>query len=494
MRRAAAVSVISLASLAATFQACSSARSQAAEASGPELYAQHCAVCHGADGNGDGPAAYLLFPKPRDFTRAYYKIRSTASGSLPTDNDLYQTITNGMPGSAMPSFEWLSDVDRQALVEVVESFSQDFEEFEPESLPAPAQPPPTSPDQLALGAEKYEELGCWKCHGEEGEGDGPSAAALSDDWGYPIRPNDFTRGIYKGGGTDRDIYLRFASGMDGTPMPSYEGTATPVEIWALVRYVRSLAGEKIAAQPSTGRLVVARSEAPVPETPDDPRWLDQPELTIPLMLLWQRQAAVEVVAVRALHDGESLAILLSWDDPTPAWSVARSSEFADGVAIQFSLSEGRPHFSMGGEGGPVNIWHWRADRQIDLAARRGVSSTYTRAVRDEGAGLEFVTAAAAGNLASLPELPSAVQDLNAAGFGSVTAQPVTEQNVVGTGLWNSGRWNVLVRRALRSRDRGDAALPLGEVIPIAFAVWDGDRGDRDGQKAVSTWYELQLAP
>ncbi len=494
MRRFSAV--IATLALATTFQACASAQTPASGMQhGLELYGAHCAVCHGSDGSGDGPAAYLLFPKPRDFTRAYFKIRSTRSGSLPTDEDLYQTVTSGMPGSAMPSFKWLSEADRHALVRVVKSFSKDFERLEPEPLPAVSAPPPADGTTLALGAEKYRELGCGKCHGERGRGDGPSAAELQDDWGYPIRPNDFTRGIYKGGGSEHDIYVRFAGGMDGTPMPSYEGTATAGEIWALVRYVKSLAGAKVAVQPTTGRLVARRIESPLPSDPNDRRWRDVEEFRIPLMLLWQRQRATDQVGVRAVHDGESLALLLTWDDPTAAWSVLRGEDFADGVAVQFSLSTSPPHFSMGAEGGLVNIWHWRADRQLDLAARRRLESTYPASASDQYVGApHFVTAEDAGNLAAAPSLFSAVQDLNAEGFGTLTAQPASAQNVGGSGVWDSGQWRVVVRRVLRSEDKGDVTLSIGEVFPIAFAVWDGDRADRDGQKAVTTWYELEIEP
>ncbi len=494
-RNAAALPTLALFLGFATYACGPSASSSTELARGLELYEAHCEVCHGSEGDGEGAAAHLLFPKPRDFTRAYFKIRSTASGSLPTDEDLIATVTQGMPGSAMPSFEWLPEDDRRALVAAVKSFSADFETLEPEPLPPPAAPPAPDAGTLALGAEKYRELGCDKCHGAQGLGDGPSAAELRDDRSDPIRPNDFTRGIYKGGGEERDIYVRFASGMDGTPMPSYTGTATPTEIWALVRYVKSLAGPKVAVQPSTGRLVARRVSEPIPEDANDPRWRELESFRVPLMLLWQRQRVVEAVEVRTVHDGESLALQLTWEDPSAAWSVLRGEDFSDAVAVQFSLSTPPPHFSMGGTDGQVNLWQWRADHQLDLAGRRGPASVYPASVSDAGmGGLDFVTAADAGNLLARPEVTSAVQDLNAEGFGTVTFQPAQAQNVGGSGVWDSGRWSVVVRRTLRSRDRGDASLSPGVVIPIAFAVWDGDARDRDGAKAVSTWYELSISP
>src|SRR3990167_8517237 len=77
---------------------------------GEALYAQKCAVCHAVTGKGDGVAEFVLFPKPRDLTSGKFKIRSTSS--LPTDDDLFRVVTQGIPGTAMPSWTVLSDVQR----------------------------------------------------------------------------------------------------------------------------------------------------------------------------------------------------------------------------------------------------------------------------------------------------------------------------------------------------------------------------------------------
>ena len=91
---------------------------------GREIYEKKCAACHGFDGKGEGEAAYLLYPKPRDFVRAYYRMVSTWEG-FPTDEDLYFTISRGIPGSAMPAWAHLSEEDRWALVYYVKSFAED---------------------------------------------------------------------------------------------------------------------------------------------------------------------------------------------------------------------------------------------------------------------------------------------------------------------------------------------------------------------------------
>lgn len=75
---------------------------------GASVYATSCAACHGAEGHGDGPAGLLLQPRPVDFTnRARAAERSVLS--------LYQAVTHGVPGTAMPSFAHLSTADRWAV-------------------------------------------------------------------------------------------------------------------------------------------------------------------------------------------------------------------------------------------------------------------------------------------------------------------------------------------------------------------------------------------
>ena len=79
---------------------------------GKIVYERSCMLCHGADGKGDGPAGWFIgrfsSPHPRDFTVENFKLRSTASGEMPTDQDLFRTVTQGIPGY-MPSFSGLTE-------------------------------------------------------------------------------------------------------------------------------------------------------------------------------------------------------------------------------------------------------------------------------------------------------------------------------------------------------------------------------------------------
>lgn len=218
---------------------------------GRRSYAENCAGCHGPAGDGQGPAADLLIVKPRDFTSGTYKFRSTPDGSLPTDEDLYRTITRGVNRTAMPGFPLLPELERVGLVEVLKTLSPRFSAERP-AAPIPIPDPPAfvgSAASVARGRELYAALSCDACHGEAGVGDGPAAATLGEDeWGNPQKPFNFTQGYLKSGPDVRDIYRTFMTGLNGTAMPSfYESFAHPDGVnihegdaWHLVSYVLSL--------------------------------------------------------------------------------------------------------------------------------------------------------------------------------------------------------------------------------------------------------------
>jgi mono/diheme cytochrome c family protein len=208
---------------------------------GKALYQRYCIFCHGPEGDGAGQSAPYLDPKPRDFTKATFKCRSTPSGSLPLDSDLYETITRGIHGSGMPSWRPLLRQERADLVAYVKTFSSRFTEEQPAApIPVPTEPP-TSPESVKRGAELFQSMNCWSCHGKEGRGNGPSASALTDNKGYPIPPFDLTSGTrLKCGDSDQGIFRGLSTGLDGTPMPSFMSALTPDQMWDLVHYIATL--------------------------------------------------------------------------------------------------------------------------------------------------------------------------------------------------------------------------------------------------------------
>jgi cytochrome c oxidase cbb3-type subunit 2 len=222
------------------------------EAEGAQIYARYCVGCHGADGDGHGPAADMLITKPRDFTKGLFKFRSTPSGSLPTDQDLFRVVTRGVYRTSMPEWSLLTEGERWAVIAYVKGF---YPEWSSRGAGTPIfvpQAPATlgSPESVARGRQLYELLECSTCHGNDGRGDGPSVATIpADAWGNPQHPADFTKGRLKSGAAPEDVYRTFMTGLNGTAMPSYfEIFAEPNEeiregdTWNLVSYVLSLRG------------------------------------------------------------------------------------------------------------------------------------------------------------------------------------------------------------------------------------------------------------
>ena len=490
---------------------------------GLQLYQRHCAVCHGDQGDGKGTAAYLLSPVPRDFRSGRYRVVSGENGT-PTRADLEGVIRRGMPGSSMPPWDHLSADEVEALVQVVWEFTLDgksdqllaYAADEDEELSREeaweqavelldpgaelAVPEAAAPDAATLDAGRALYLqNCADCHGDDGRGQG-----VKEQWnedGSPTRPRDFTAGIFKGEPDDASIMRRMLLGMPGSPMPSTEFEAAD-DSPALAAYVSSLVergAENKVLQRRTA-IRVARTTAATPTQADDPAWREAMPVFLPLMPLWWRDEHVEGVSVRALHDGATLAFLLTWVDAAADRDLLSQTAFSDAVAVQLSAAEDPPLFAMGATGEPVNIWLWKAAWEDDRERVRGVGDRFPHTPDDQYGHLEeshaglYRTALASGNLQSLGGGGVAAEDLVAEGLGSAESQALGNQQVRARGAWKSGRWQVVLRRPMRTGSEGDVALPAGGTAAVAFAVWDGAAGDRDGQKSVTIWHELQLEP
>ncbi|HYB54503.1 MAG TPA: c-type cytochrome, partial [Thermoanaerobaculia bacterium] len=200
--------------------------------------------------------AAFLQPPPRDFTTGAYKFRTTEFGLLPTDEDIFRTITRGLDGTGMPPWQdLLGDEERWALVDYIKDFSPRFaEEPRPRSLPIP-RPSWRAPD-LTHGKELYAKLECAKCHGVDGRGAGPSAPFLNDAKGFHINSRDFTDATsFRAGWTAREIVRTLKTGLNGTPLPIYIGLMTPKEDYDIAAYVMSMA----KPGPGDQKRVVART-------------------------------------------------------------------------------------------------------------------------------------------------------------------------------------------------------------------------------------------
>jgi DMSO reductase family type II enzyme heme b subunit len=490
---------------------------------GAALFAQQCTVCHGDTGQGDGPASYLLDPKPRNFTAGLFRVVSTANLN-PSDEDLLGVLRKGMPGSAMPPWGHLPESDLHALVATVrrmvidgivatdmaddedlpreEALADALEDYMPDELADLPEPPPEDRIDLARGADLYVQS-CAACHGVDGQADVPVEKFDSEGW--PTSARDFTRGIFKGGSRGIDIARRISLGMPGTPMPSLP--LPQDDLWSLVRHIEGMIDHEVQERVMQSRrtMTASRTGTPLTTDPDADAWNEAESEWIALMPLWWRHDRPEGVYVQALHDGERLAVRLSWLDATRDDDVLGQQGFSDGSAVEISDAADPPFFGMGDALRPVNIWHWHASWQRDLEdGAPTLAERFRNAPSGQlaSAGVPqddvFTTGKAAGNPVSQVGHRNPVEDLNAQGQGTLSSQGGLGQDAEGAGRWipgvegEKGQWAVVFLRAMRQPGEGDVVPRPGEQVSIALAVWDGSSGDRNGSKSVSIWHALQL--
>ena len=451
---------------------------------GKTVYARWCAGCHGETGAGDGAGAAAMLPRPRDFTGAIYQIRSTVTGGLPTDADLARVIDDGVPGTAMPGWrDNLSDRERRDVAAYLKTFSAFFADTTQRPVPLEfSSAPGGGDDAVRIGRQFYDSIGCTKCHGDAGRGDGPSAPTLEDDATFPIYAADLTQNWrFNGGGTVEDIYHRLRTGLDGTPMPSFSDLIdqqflTDQELWRVAQYVRSLSPERAPVLRDVAHAPAVTG--PLPRDPDDSAWAGVEAYWFPLVGQIIRTPrwftpAVSGVWVQAVHTADSLALRLVWDDrsqsPNADWnefagkvlaasqnddtSAATVEPWPDQIAVQFPLrlTDGmeRPYFLMGASNDPVYQWRWTS------AAEGGT------AVAGVARGLDRFTP---GGTA-----PGA------------------------RAVYDRGQWRLVLTRSLATADTtNQLQFGTGRAMPMAFFAWDGSNGERGARMALSTWYFLAL--
>src|SRR5690349_14788905 len=195
---------------------------------------------HGEKIDGRGAGAERLELERRDLTSGISKIGSAAY-IIPTDQDILNVITHGMPGTSMPDWQVLPDKDRWNLVAYVKSFAADKFKEAPKKQELPKEVA-SSEASIKRGKEMFEAIECNKCHGTEGRADGPSRPELKDEWGNPIAPANLTkRWNFRGGRSRVEIATRIANGVLGTPMPAFlEAVEKPEDVWHLTNYIVSL--------------------------------------------------------------------------------------------------------------------------------------------------------------------------------------------------------------------------------------------------------------
>jgi len=486
---------------------------------GKALYEFRCAVCHGETGAGDGPAADVLYPRPRDFTLGLFKYK-TSSGTLPPrDSDLERTISEGLPGTGMPAWkDFLSAEQIKSLVPVIKGFDT-AAVWAPEDAPDEAfdddghytkadfrvikDIEPTagrvafSEESLARGTKVFEDA-CSKCHGKAGRGNITSGKKLKDDWDNRIWPRDLTKPwtwrVSNVAGNDpksRDatisnIYQRLSIGIPGTPMPAHraveEGNKDPLSLserWDVANFVYSLRAKAAPAPGKTSLIAAHRVHGALPTNADDPLWrraapvtlrlapnvIHEPRLFTPLN---------DAVTLRVLYNAEDIAFLLAIDDRTDSRPGLKTTVeiqdenikmASDAVAIELPRASSyiaapvveKPLFRHGDAAHPTAIWYWNAGSVKPEAAPRTVVFDAT------GPEKKLVPRTATGGVQAV-------------------------------GKWSQGRWQVVMRRSRKPKTKGDIAFGDGQFIPIAFADWDGSNGEQGAKHTFTAWYWLLLPP
>ncbi|MBI3994982.1 MAG: c-type cytochrome [Nitrospirae bacterium] len=469
---------------------------------GKAVYFKKCVWCHGPEGAGDGPGSDRLWPRPRNFNQGTFKIRHTASGELPTKEDLVLTVTHGLPGSAMPS--WAGVLTPQQINQVVDFVTtnlvkdRDFQDTENEefNLIDYGKQIPTSEESIKRGKEVFMNKGkCVECHGEEGRGDGNKTQ--KDEWGFPIFPADLHKcWNFRGNREDpynpRNVFREVSTGLNGTPMPSFADALTPEQRWDVANFVISLCPKQkidpLTAHPAAQFVVRSRFvEGEIPNNPEDPNWQKSPSQYIGLagQIMHKPRNFVRLVDevwVKSIFNGKEIAWSFEWNDriksvATPEGLAQAASfqetppegqpialreypMFNDAVAVQFPAMwqeltpPQKPRFVFGDAKRAIDLWKWEAD---------GTVKEYT------GHG------SMGGDL-------------------KLESRPTQNVKTVFS-EYKNGRWRVIMARAMTTEDKETGTqFEMGKYIPTVFFVWDGNNGDHGLKTSISTWYYTILEP
>jgi DMSO reductase family type II enzyme heme b subunit len=418
---------------------------------GKVVYEKKCLLCHGEKGDGKGAAAELLSPRPRDFTKGLYKIRTTAN-KTPTDQDLFRVITEGMPGTSMPGWGVLPDKERWNLVAYLKTFAPEAFKEAPKKLELPKEVS-SSEASIARGKEMFEAIECHKCHGTEGRADGPSRPELKDEWGHPILPANLAkRWTFRGGASRTDIATRIANGVLGTPMPAFlDSVEKPEDIWHLTNYILSLGPEP--PRYATLLTVTATTEA-IPDDPGAELWKKLTPQYLPLLgqvIVDPRNVnpSIDLIAVRAAYNDKEVVFHLTWDDPAESKGDGKQT-FPDAISIQFppqiTGATERPYFLLGDADEAVYLLRWEQGKGVGEASANGPTKLTPLAGGEAGGKVVFA----------------------------------------------NGQYQLVMKRPLAAKGEGRPTFQPAMFTPVAFQAWDGGAGETGPKMSLTSWYYLRL--
>src|SRR5215203_397358 len=487
--------------------------------SGKKLYEKYCSQCHGDKGNGEGYATPHLSPRPRDFTTGKYKVRSTPTGALPTHQDLINIIRRGMPYTSMPAWPIFTDPEVSDLAHFVKTFSPDFSNGDnvPQPLPLPAAPS-TTKESIAAGKKLYEETGCVKCHGTLGRGDGPSAPGMLDDVRRPIRPADLAQSwTFRGGSSREDIFRTMSTGYNGTPMPGFADALTPEQRWAITAFITSLSG---TGGPGYTNLVVAKHVLdPIDVSKGTASFESARVAHFPIVGQIMEPGRSfhppsTSVAVQAIYDSESIAILVRWHD----LSAEKAGKNAPSLPVPLEEEEAPAAAGAPAEAGGVDAKNPFGEAEISAPsaqkpAAQQPADPFAEEQAPKAPPSEFSDAVAVQIPSQVPSgarkpyfifgdgqnsvdlwffdlAKSEPSQFTGKGSADIAANDAGE--LTGVASYDQGEWSVIFKRPLRA-DSGARFAP-GEFMPIAFSVWDGLTRERGNRRGLTLWYSLYVEP
>ncbi|MBI2392337.1 MAG: hypothetical protein HYV09_22310 [Deltaproteobacteria bacterium] len=253
-------------------------------------------------------------------------------------------------------------------------------------------------------------------------------------------------------------------------------------------------------------LVVSKVSADLSKPdPDAAYWKDTPEglvkmLAQPMIAPRPETTTTETIVVQAVHDGERAAFRLRWKDADKS-EAGRLGEYSDGLALEFPVKDGpTPPVMMGGQGMPVHLFHWRAQYQRDeeqgkptvkqLYPNQSVDMyphEYKEAPGNPSAAEAFLPAVIEGNPQAYQKV--SVDEILAEGYS--TSSVVVGHGATAKGAWANGEWTLVIVRPLAIP--GYSSLKLGAEGNVAFAVWQGGKGEVGSRKCVTMqWTPVRI--
>ncbi len=488
-------------------------------AAGKGVYYRKCVWCHGPDGAGDGPSAIRLATKPRNFNAGTFKIRHTGSGELPTDEDLFNTVTHGLPGSVMPAWgNILSEEERRNVIAFIKKEMVKDREFddpdEEITVIDYGTQIPSSPESIEIGKDIFmNKAKCVECHGIEGRGNGN--LTQRGDWGFPIFPANLQkpwnlRGNRRDPYNPRNVFREVSTGLNGTPMPSFADELSVEERWHVANFVMSLTPIKRLIDPETSRPMIGfviKSkyvlEGGLPSTPEDPKWDVVPPQFVGLasqIIQPPRHfiRTVDDIRVRSLFDDKDVTIMFQWDDRTEShlnpdgeatydFKRLASEAFPAINTTQYTHENDRkrgPLKKVNPE--PVGVYNDGIAIQFGQRwEEKSAPQKWYFIHGDEKNGVDIWKW----------NSDSTVKELEGHGIDKVEVREGANNVKVVYEKWENGRWTVIMKRALVTEDKDKSAqLVSGKNIPITFFAWDGDAGEVGGRMALSTFYYLMMEP